>query len=73
MASSNPATALECLLDLTYRSAEAENDPGVVAALKAQVRNAEERSIRFVSKKQTRHRFVFLFVVDVVVLLEREA
>ena len=37
MASSNPASPLACLLDLTYRSAEAENDAGVVSALKEKV------------------------------------
>ena len=38
MANSNPASPLACLLDLTYRSAEAENDAGVVSALKEKVK-----------------------------------
>ena len=37
MANSNPASPLACLLDLTYRSAEAENDACVVSALKEKV------------------------------------
>ena len=37
-ANSNPASPLACLLDLTYRSAEAENDARVVSALKDKVR-----------------------------------
>jgi hypothetical protein len=40
MSDSNPASPFACLLDLTYRSAEAESDTGVVAALKEKVRDS---------------------------------
>ena len=43
MADSNPASPLACLLDLTYRSSEAESDAGVVSALKEKVRKFSER------------------------------
>lgn len=42
MSDSHPASPLACLLDLTYRSAEAENDAGVVAALKEKVSDSSE-------------------------------
>ena len=43
MADSNPASPLACLLDVTYRSAEAEGDAGVVSALKEKVRRRWKR------------------------------
>lgn len=67
MADSNPASPLACLLDLTYRSAEAESNVGVVSALKKKVSGCSKCLLR--GKRSEKRRFtseglIFLNVFD---------
>ena len=57
MADSNPASPLACLLDLTYRSAEAESDAGVVSALKEKVSGCSKCLPARGKREQRKHRF----------------